>query len=99
MRITLEGKPGPYVSGKDLILYIIGQVGAGGGQGYAVELTGPAIRELPMEGRFTMCNMAVEFGARFGLIAPDETTLEYVKGRAMRRRTRHGIRPSRIGNP
>ena len=82
MRITLEGKPGPYVSGKDLILYIIGQVGAAGGQGHAVELTGPAIRELPMEGRFTMCNMAVEFGARFGLIAPDETTLEYVKGRA-----------------
>jgi 3-isopropylmalate/(R)-2-methylmalate dehydratase large subunit len=69
------------VSAKDLILAIIGQVGTGGGQGYIVEYRGAAIRSLPMEGRLTVCNMSIEFGARAGLIAPDEVTFEYLKGR------------------
>ena len=66
---------------KDLILRLIGEVGVAAGNGYAVEYAGSAIRELPMEARFTVCNMSVEFGARFGMIAPDETTLAYVAGR------------------
>ena len=67
--------------GKDIILRLIGEVGVAAGNGHAVEYAGSAIRALPMEGRFTICNMSVEFGARFGMIAPDETTLTYVAAR------------------
>ena len=81
MRITLHGRLPAGTHGKDLILRLIGEVGVAAGNGYAVEYAGSAIRTLPMEGRFTVCNMSVEFGARFGMIAPDDTTLAYVAGR------------------
>lgn len=81
MRVTFEGELGPWVGAKDLILHLIGREGAAGGAGHAVEFAGPAVRALPMEARMALCNLAVEFGARFGFIAPDETTLAYVRGR------------------
>src|ERR1700744_1386069 len=81
MAINVEGALPAGVSAKDLILAIIGQIGTGGGQGYIVEYRGEAIRSLSMEGRLTVCNMSIEAGARAGLIAPDETTFEYLKGR------------------
>lgn len=81
MRIRLEGGPGPGIVAKDIILHLIGKLGVRAGQGYAVEYAGSTIAALPMEGRFTLCNMSVEFGARFGFIAPDETTYAYLRGR------------------
>jgi 3-isopropylmalate/(R)-2-methylmalate dehydratase large subunit len=81
MAINVEGALPDDVSAKDLILAIIGQIGTGGGQGYIVEYRGEAIRSLSMEGRLTVCNMSIEAGARAGLVAPDETTFEYLKGR------------------
>jgi len=81
MAINVEGALPDGVSAKDLILAIIAQIGTGGGQGYVVEYRGEAIRSLSMEGRLTVCNMSIEAGARAGLIAPDETTFEYLKGR------------------
>jgi 3-isopropylmalate/(R)-2-methylmalate dehydratase large subunit len=83
MRITVEGALPLGVTAKDLILSIIGRIGTAGGTGHAIEYTGEAIRSLPMEGRMTVCNMSIEAGARAGLVAPDETTFEYLKGRAM----------------
>ena len=81
MRISVEGELPEGVQAKDVILYIISKVTASGGTGYFVEFAGSAIRSLSMEGRMTVCNMSIEMGARGGLIAPDETTFEYVKGR------------------
>ena len=81
MAITVNGKLPAGVTSKDLILAIITEIGTGGGQGYILEYRGEAIRALSMEGRMTMCNMSIEAGARAGMIAPDETTFEYVKGR------------------
>jgi 3-isopropylmalate/(R)-2-methylmalate dehydratase large subunit len=81
MRIRIEGQVPAWITPKDIILQLIGRVGASGGVGHAVEFAGSVVRDMPMEGRFTLCNMAVEFGARFGMIAPDETTLAYVSGR------------------
>ena len=81
MRISVDGELAPGVVAKDIILYIIAQLGVGGGTGYFVEYAGSAIRNLSMEGRMTICNMSIEMGARGGLIAPDETTFAYVKGR------------------
>ena len=81
MRITVDGKLPLGVTAKDIILAIIGKIGTAGGTGYVVEFAGEAIRGLSMEGRMTVCNMTIEGGARAGLIAPDETTFEYVKGR------------------
>jgi 3-isopropylmalate/(R)-2-methylmalate dehydratase large subunit len=81
MRIALEGRLPPGTQGKDIILRLIGEIGVAAGNGYAAEYAGSAIRSLPMEGRFTVCNMSVEFGARFGMIAPDDATLDYVAGR------------------
>ena len=83
MRINVVGEPALGVAAKDLILAIIGRIGAAGGAGYVIEYAGPAVRALSMEGRMTMCNMSIEAGARAGLIAPDETTFEYVKGRPL----------------
>lgn len=83
MRIRLEGRPPESVTPKDLMLYLIGRIGASGGLGYAVELAGEAIRAMGMEGRFTLCNMGVEMGAAFTFIAPDETTFEYLQGRPL----------------
>lgn len=81
MRITIDGKLGRGVLSKDIILYVIAQISAAGGTGYFVEFAGSAIRDLSMEARMTVCNMAIEMGARGGLIAPDEKTFEYVKNR------------------
>ena len=81
MLIDLRGALGPGVSAKDIILHLIGKVGVAAGNGFAVEYAGSAIRALPMEGRFTICNMSVEFGARFGLISPDDTMFEYLAGK------------------
>jgi len=81
MAINVEGTLKPGVTAKDIILAVIAQIGTGGGQGYVLEYRGSAIRALSMEGRMTMCNMSIEAGARAGMIAPDETTFEYIKGR------------------
>ncbi len=81
MRINIEGDLGKGVMSKDIVLYIISQIGTGGATGYFVEFAGSAIRSLSMEARMTICNMSIEMGARGGMIAPDETTFEYVKGR------------------
>jgi 3-isopropylmalate/(R)-2-methylmalate dehydratase large subunit len=83
MRIAVEGKPHAGVTAKDLILAIIGKIGTAGGTGHVIEFAGSAIQSLSMEGRMTVCNMAIEAGARAGLIAPDETTFAYIKGRPM----------------
>jgi 3-isopropylmalate/(R)-2-methylmalate dehydratase large subunit len=81
MAINVEGTLRPGVSAKDIILAVIAKIGTGGGQGYVLEYRGSAIRELSMEGRMTICNMSIEAGARAGMVAPDETTFEYLKGR------------------
>src|SRR5262245_39859774 len=81
MEIRVDGKLHPGVTAKDIILAIIAKIGVGGGTGYVFEYTGEAIRALSMEERMTICNMSIEGGARAGLIAPDETTIEYGKGR------------------
>ena len=81
MKIDVVGKLAPNVTAKDLILAIIGQIGTAGGTGYAIEFSGEAVRNLSMEGRMTMCNMAIEAGARVGLVGVDNTTIEYVKNR------------------
>lgn len=81
MRINVEGRLKPGVCSKDIILYIISQLGTGGGTGHFIEFAGSAIRSLSMEARMTICNMSIEMGARGGMIAPDETTFAYLKGR------------------
>ena len=81
MRINVEGDLNKGVVSKDIILYIIAQISASGATGYAVEYAGSAIRNLSMEARMTICNMSIEMGARCGMIAPDETTFAYIKGR------------------
>ena len=81
MAINVEGTLKPGVTAKDIILAVIAQIGTGGGQGYVLEYRGSAIRSLSMEGRMTICNMSIEAGARAGMVAPDETTFEYVKER------------------
>ncbi len=81
MRISVDGELQSGVLSKDIILYIISQLGTGGGTGYFVEYAGSTIRSLSMEARMTICNMSIEMGARGGMIAPDATTFEYVKGR------------------
>ncbi|HEX7198550.1 MAG TPA: 3-isopropylmalate dehydratase large subunit, partial [Dongiaceae bacterium] len=83
MRITVEGALPFGVTAKDLILAIIGRIGTAGGTGHVIEYAGEAIRALSMEGRMTVCNMSIEGGARAGLIAPDQTTFDYLKGRPM----------------
>jgi 3-isopropylmalate/(R)-2-methylmalate dehydratase large subunit len=81
MSVTVEGDLRPGVTAKDVILHIIGVIGTGGGIGHVIEYRGSAIRSLSMEGRMTVCNMSIEAGARAGLIAPDDTTFAYLKGR------------------
>jgi 3-isopropylmalate/(R)-2-methylmalate dehydratase large subunit len=81
MKVEITGKLRPGVTAKDITLSIIGATGTAGGTGYVIEYCGEAIRDLSMEGRMTVCNMAIEGGARAGLVAPDEKTFEYVKGR------------------
>ena len=81
MAINVEGSLKPGVTSKDIILAIIAKIGTGGGQGYVLEYRGSAIRELSMEARMTICNMSIEAGARAGLIAPDQTTFDYIQGK------------------
>ena len=81
MAIEVSGELAEGVSAKDLILAIIAKIGTGGGQGHIIEYRGEAIRKMSMEARMTICNMSIEAGARAGMVAPDETTFEYVKGR------------------
>ncbi|MEX1183735.1 MAG: 3-isopropylmalate dehydratase large subunit [Gemmatimonadota bacterium] len=82
MEVRIDGRLGPGVSAKDVILGVIAQIGTAGGTGHVLEYTGEAIRALSMEERMTICNMSIEAGARAGLIAPDDTTFEYLAGRA-----------------
>lgn len=81
MRITVDGELKKGVTAKDVVLYIISKISTSGGTGHFVEFAGPAIRSLTMEGRMTVCNMSIECGARGGMIAPDETTINYIRGR------------------
>jgi 3-isopropylmalate/(R)-2-methylmalate dehydratase large subunit len=81
MLVRVDGKVGPGITAKDIVLAIIGRIGTAGGTGYAIEFGGSAIRALSMEGRMTVCNMAIEAGARVGFVAVDATTIEYLKGR------------------
>jgi 3-isopropylmalate/(R)-2-methylmalate dehydratase large subunit len=81
MRVRFEGARGAGVTPKDMILHLIGRIGTAGGTGYAVEYAGAAIRALGMEGRMTICNLSIELGAKMGMIAPDDTTYQYLAGR------------------
>ena len=83
MRISVDGELGAGVTAKDVILAIIGKIGTAGGTGHVIEFAGTVIRNLSMEGRMTICNMAIEAGARAGMIAPDQTTFDYLSGRPM----------------
>ena len=83
MQVAVEGKLGRGITAKDVILAIIGKIGSGGGTGYTIEFAGEAIRSLSMEGRMTLCNMSIEAGARAGMVAVDDKTIEYVKGRPL----------------
>ena len=81
MLVSIDGATGPGVTAKDIVLAIIGEIGTAGGTGYAIEFGGEGIRALSMEGRMTVCNMAIEAGARAGMVAVDDTTIDYIKGR------------------
>jgi len=81
MRITVDGELGAAVTAKDLALHWIAELGADGARGHAIEYAGPAVRALSMEGRLTLCNLSIEGGARLGLVAPDQVTFDYIKGR------------------
>jgi 3-isopropylmalate/(R)-2-methylmalate dehydratase large subunit len=81
MQVLVEGRLGRGVTAKDMVLAVIGKIGTAGGTGYAIEFAGSAVRDLSMEGRMTVCNMAIEAGARAGMIAADDTTINYIKGR------------------
>ncbi|MDT8404358.1 3-isopropylmalate dehydratase large subunit [Sulfuriflexus sp.] len=81
MLVSVDGQVGPGVTAKDIVLAIIGEIGTAGGTGYAIEFGGEAIQALSMEGRMTVCNMAIEAGARAGMVAVDDTTIDYIKGR------------------
>lgn len=81
MRLNIEGELNPWVSAKDIILYAIGEFGADAGIGYAVEYAGPTVRAMTMEERLVLCNLSIEMGSRVGMVAPDETTYEYLEGR------------------
>jgi 3-isopropylmalate/(R)-2-methylmalate dehydratase large subunit len=81
MKAAFKGAAGRGVTAKDMILALIGEYGTAAGSGYAIEFTGEAVRALSMEGRMTLCNMSIEFGARNGMVAVDDTTIEYVRGR------------------
>ena len=97
MRVNVEGPLARGVTAKDVVLAIIGRIGIAGGTGYAIEYAGSTIRALSMEGRMTVCNMSIEAGARAGMVAFDDTTLEYVKGAGSRRRAPTGTARWRTG--
>ena len=81
LRVVIEGTPAPGVGAKDFALAVIGEIGTAGGTGYVIEYAGDAVRALSMEGRMTLCNLTIEGGARAGLVAPDQTTFDYLRGR------------------
>jgi 3-isopropylmalate/(R)-2-methylmalate dehydratase large subunit len=81
MRVNVDGPVGPGVTAKDIVLAVIGRIGTAGGTGYVIEFAGQAIRDLSVEGRLSVCNMAIEAGARAGIVAVDQKTIDYVKGR------------------
>jgi len=81
MRVTIDGVPGPNVTSKDIVLHLIRQIGAQAGVGYSVEFAGSAVRDMPVEGRLTLCNMAIEFSAKMASVPPDEVTFAYLKDR------------------
>jgi 3-isopropylmalate/(R)-2-methylmalate dehydratase large subunit len=83
MRVTVDGQLGPGVSAKDLTLAVVAAIGFAGGSGYVIEYAGEAIRALSMEGRMTLCNMSIEAGARAGMVAPDEKTVAFLRGRKL----------------
>jgi len=83
MRVRVDGRLGPGITAKDLALAIIGEIGTAGGTGYAIEFAGEGVEALSMEGRMTLCNMSIEAGARMGMVAVDQVTLDYVRGRPM----------------
>ncbi|RLA12977.1 MAG: 3-isopropylmalate dehydratase large subunit, partial [Gammaproteobacteria bacterium] len=83
LKIVVDGELGRGVTAKDIILSVVGQIGTAGGTGYAIEFAGSAIRDLSMEGRMTVCNMAIEAGARVGLVAVDDVTIDYLEGRPL----------------
>ncbi len=96
MAVTVEGELPADVTAKDLMLGILNRIGTNGGVGHVIEYRGEAVRSLSMEGRMTVCNMSIEGGARAGLVAPDETTFEYLEGQALRPEGR-GLGPGRRG--
>ena len=97
MKVEITGQLAPGVTAKDITLSVIGETGTAGGTGYVIEYCGEAIRNLSMEGRMTVCNMAIEGGARAGLIAPDEKTFEYCKDALTRQKAHNGKPPRPIG--
>ena len=97
MRITVDGRLGKGVTAKDLALYMMMKMTTSGATGYFVEYAGEAVRSLSMEGRLTLCNLSIEMGARGGMVAPDETTFEYIKGREYAPKARRGTRHWLIG--
>jgi len=96
MRISVEGRLGLGLPLR-ILLSIIGEIGTAGGTGYAIEFAGDTIRALSMEGRMTLCNMAIEAGARAGMVAVDDTTIDYIKGRPFAPKVSCGIRQLLIG--
>ena len=88
LRSAWRARSQPGVTAKDLVLAVIGRIGTAGGTGYAIEFGGSTIRALSMEGRMTVCNMAIEAGARAGMVAVDDTTIAYLKGRPFSPRAR-----------
>lgn len=99
MLVRVEGELGEGVTAKDVVLHIIGVIGTAGGTGHAIEFGGSAIRSISMEGRMTICNMAIEAGARVGLVAVDDTTIEYFRGRPYAPRENSGRPRWRPGKP
>jgi 3-isopropylmalate/(R)-2-methylmalate dehydratase large subunit len=97
MLVQVDGALPAGVTAKDIVLAIIGKIGTAGGTGYAIEFAGSTIRSLSMEGRMTVCNMAIEAGARAGMVAVDDTTIEYLKGRPFRPPARTGSAPCPTG--
>ena len=97
MAVNVNGELPEGVTAKDIVLALIAKVGTGGGQGYIVEYRGSTIEALSMEGRMTICNMSIEWGAKAGMIAPDDTTFAYLRGRPMLRKVPTGMPPWRTG--
>lgn len=83
MRINVYGEVNPGVTSKDVVLHVIGQIGTAGGTGHVIEFCGPVIESFSMEGRMSICNMSIEAGARAGMVAPDDVTFSYLKGRPL----------------